>query len=51
MTKVLLMPFMLPLFLVYLSEYTINQGLYENIFWANIFIDSECVGAWPWHST
>lgn len=39
MAKVLFMPYMLPLFLVYLTEYTINQGLYENIFWAGIFID------------
>lgn len=39
MTKVLIMPYMLPLSFVYLSEYLINQGLYENIFWQGIFVD------------
>lgn len=29
---------MLPLFLVYYAEYLINQGLYEHIWWQDIFI-------------
>eukprot|EP00911_Craspedida_sp_UC1_P003016 UC1_evm1s2202 len=36
----LIRPYMAPLFLVYVSEYLINQGLYEHIFWADEFIDS-----------
>eukprot|EP00049_Salpingoeca_infusionum_P017888 m.354780 g.354780 ORF g.354780 m.354780 type:complete len:437 (+) comp17102_c0_seq1:2745-4055(+) len=41
MTKTLVVPYMIPLFLVYVSEYMINQGLYENIVYANIFISSD----------
>lgn len=38
LVKPLLVPYMLPLFLVYLSEYMINQGLYEHIVWEDEFI-------------
>eukprot|EP00050_Salpingoeca_kvevrii_P003963 m.237997 g.237997 ORF g.237997 m.237997 type:complete len:419 (-) comp10915_c2_seq2:76-1332(-) len=35
--KPLILPYMAPLFVVYAAEYLINQGLYENVYWDNIF--------------
>ncbi|EGD82751.1 hypothetical protein PTSG_03402 [Salpingoeca rosetta] len=41
MTKRLVVPFMLPLFVVYWSEYMINQGIFENMLWPHQHISTD----------